>query len=66
MRTIEVINTQEVRVEYRGTIEISEEDFLRLQNGEISNSELFDMCGNTQQTDMWFDDGENIFDYEEI
>lgn len=66
MKTIEIVNTQEVWVEWRDTIEITEAEYAQLKNGELTAEDLFDRCKNMKQTDMWFDDGENEFEYVEV
>lgn len=66
MKTIEIINTQELYVEWRDTIEITESEYAQLKNGELTAEDLFDRCKNLKQTDMWCADGDNDFEYEVV
>ena len=66
MKTIEIINTQEVWVEWREKIEITDAEYAQLENGELTARDLFDRCENMKQTDIWSADGENDFEYEVV
>jgi len=66
MKTIEIINTQQVWVEWRDTIKITEAEYAQLKNGELTAQHLFIRCENMKQTDMWFADGENEINYAEV
>ena len=66
MKTIKIVNTQEVWVEWQDTIKITDAGYAQLENGALTAEDLFDRCKNMKQTDIWESDGANEFEYVKV
>ena len=63
MREVTIINRQYVWMEYTQTIEISDEEFEQLEDGELTAEDLFDRCDCLDERLLGCE--ENEFEYEE-